>query len=324
MFSISFIRMSNNTNSSSNNNTNVVILDNITEINSFLQYVQNLTSKSDRIHAALDFEFDQMQNKHILALGQLVLTYYERSSGHNSEQSPKQFKTSKAYLMDFRLFSRKDFSKFERDILTNPKVLKILHGSESLDLPALRKIMSSDSEFKKLLSQMADTRFLCEAHHILLEKRGTRLKKCSIYDALKDTDVISNEEYQKLSSIKINYHKRWKIKKLSQKQITYAVADVLFLHNLYLSYQELLGDQMISLIMESFQYSVLGRMGLLTVPHASRKTANLIDALEKAGVPQKVVAKSPIGVFTIGDLIKIDYFKKSAIRLAYVTYVETK
>jgi 3'-5' exonuclease len=300
-----FIRMS--------HNSNIIVLDSITKIDSFIQYVQNLISKNhDQIYAALDFEFDQSHKTHNMSLAQLIFTY---SDGKTS-------KTSDAYLMDFRLFSRKKFSRFERAVLTNPKVLKILHGAESLDLPALRKIISSDLEFKRFLSQMADTRFLCEAHHILLAKKGTSLRKCSIYDALRDTDVISKEEYQKLSSIKINYRKPWKIKKLSQKQITYAVADVLFLHNLYQEYRTLIGEELISLIMESYRYGVMGRMSLLTVPHASRKTTDLVDALKKANILQKTVAKSPIGPFTIGDLIKIDYLKKSAIRLAYVTYVD--
>lgn len=308
---------------STDSDSNVDVLAYNNMIDPFLQYIQDMVSNESLhdITASMDFEFDRnwKTNTHDMALAQIMFTYSRGKSNDNSTEH------SKAYLVDFRMFSKKKLEIFERLVLSNPKVLKILHGSESLDLPALKKLMSSENSFKSLLAQMVDTRYLCEVHHILLEKKtGKRFTKCNIYDSLKHTNVITDEQYRELTSIKINYNKPWKIQKLTEKQITYAVADIAFLHNLYVEYFNLIGIDMIDLIMNSFQYGILTRMGIVKLPHSKRKTADLIEQLQKNNVLKTVVAKSPMGGFTIGDLIKIDYLRKSALRLAYDTLVDKK
>ena len=172
---------------------------------------------------------------------------------------------------------------------------------------------------------MVDTRYLCEAHLILLKKMsGVRITKCNIYDALKNANVITDDEYSKLTSIVVNYRKPWKIKHLTDKQITYAVADVVFLFNLYTELTNLLGQDLVNVIMESFRLSVMARMGIITIPNPNERTQKLLDSLETSNVLDKVLASTPLGIFTIRDLFKIDYLKKSAIRIAFDIYVKNK
>jgi len=332
---------------SAGNKSDAIVVSNINHINELLQYLQILTSKSKQdiltskskqdiltskskqeiltskskqeskiIIAGMDFEFDMINRGHELSLAQMVLTSFDK----------KTTQTSKVYIMDFRLFTSNQFNRFKHLILLNKNVVKILHGSESLDLPAMRKLIPDNSEFKLFLNQIIDTRYLCAAHHILLRKNsGIHLKKCNIYDSLKDTLVITIEDYNKLSAIKVNYHKPWRIKNLTEKQLTYAVGDVLFLYNLYVEYQRLLGDDLINVVMEAYRYAIITRMGLILadLPKSNQisKTTDLLEKLHKMNILSKPVALSPIGIFTIEDIISIDYLKKSAIHIAYDTFV---
>ena len=285
---------------------NIEILTNIDRIDRGLKNMQDIIDQSTRVWAALDFEFDSINRKHIMSLGQLIITYETDKINH-----------SKIYLFDFRLFSKDQFNLFENLILINKSVVKILHGSESLDVPHLRKIMTSEQNFRQFLNQMVDTRYLCAAHHILLNKKGQNLTKCNIYDAMKNVNVITDKKYHELSSIKINYHKPWKIKKLSAKQITYAAGDVAFLFNLYFAYLNLLGEKLVQAIMESYRYVILVRFGILSENTSKKRTNDMIEELKKKNGLKDVVAKTDLGNFTLRDLLKIDYLRKHLVRQLY-------
>lgn len=286
---------------------NIEILTNIDRIDRGLKNMQEIVNKSSRVWAALDFEFDTVNRTHLMSLGQLIITY----------PNDGKINHSKIYLFDFRLFSKDQFNLFENLILTNRSVVKILHGSESLDVPHLRKIMTSEQNFRQFLNQMVDTRYLCAAHHILLNKKGKNLTKCNIYDAMKDVNVITDKKYHELSSIKINYHKPWRIRKLSTKQITYAAGDVAFLFNLYSAYLDLLGEKLVQAIMESYRYVILVRFGILSENTKKIRTKDMIEELKKKNGLKDVVAKTDLGNFTLGDLLKIDYLRKHLVRQLY-------
>lgn len=299
-------------------NYNVTILDNTNKIDSFLEDLQNIlqSNKNNKIYTGLDFEFDMdfKLKKHVLSLGQIMFTVVD--SNKITNHSPT--------LFDLRLFTDKQKKTFIDNILLNKSITKILHGSESLDLPALRSIINNDDNFKIFLQTMVDTRFLCEAYNLLRQKIETtdvQRFKCTIYSALQDTNAITKEQYDKLSSLKINYKKTWIIKELSSKQITYAAADVLFLYNLFIEYENLLSEKMIDVINETFQYVILVRNDIIESYHKNKKTKSILDDLEKTDILNKIIVKSAlIGEdvnFKYNDLINIDYFRKPIIRLLY-------
>ena len=89
----------------------------------------------------------------------------------------------------------------------NKFIKKILHGSDSLDIPYMyNQLLDKDPE--KIISftkTMIDTRFLCEYYK--LTKSDPSNNKCSIYDEESDRsaiyyfNVISEKQQEKLSDV---------------------------------------------------------------------------------------------------------------------------
>jgi hypothetical protein len=128
-------------------------------------------------------------------------------------------------------------------IICNTDIQKILHGSDSLDIPYMYTQMLADDTEKiiKFTRSMIDTRFLCEYYKL---SRSENLdNRCSIYDqdssrsAIFFFGVISEKQQERLSeiiqSMPIHYDLDWRISTLSQSQILYAQYDVIFLKYFY-------------------------------------------------------------------------------------------
>lgn len=273
------------------------------------------------VYIGLDFEFDlefdsdRVKKKHIMSLGQIAIT---------------DQKVSIVAIFDFRIFTESQKKTFIDKILLNKDIKKILHGSESLDLPSLR-VFLGDRSFKIFITQIIDTRFLCEALLILKNKyknfysdKDKLTKKCSIYNALLDSNTIDKDEFKKLSAIKVNYNHKWSVQNLTKSQISYAAADVLFLHNLLLSYSEILGVELIERISSAYIYSVLYRMGILgrkqileekTLDHMkyvknSFSTPIIVHHNQNSNDKNNDKNNEDIFEFTLEDLMKIDYIRK--------------
>jgi len=285
----------------------IMVLTDRHKIDAFFNRVRKIIGvQNENIQAGLDFEFDYnfKTKTHDMALGQIALASTSDTMHTNTQ--------TVIALFDFRLFNPSQKKTFITDILINPTVLKILHGSESLDLPALRLFIKNDKLFKIFLSQMTDTRFLCEAYNVLRLKypdnwAGSQYvydKKCGIYNALYSTRTITKQEFDKLNSIQVDYRVRWSISKLSNTQITYAAADVMFLRNLLKSYTVLLGCNMIKKVNIAYGLSMLHRMGITQDASTGTSTASIVT--------QNTIVKSNTAVleFTFKDLLQIDYLRK--------------
>ena len=84
------------------------------------------------------------------------------------------------------------------DLLTEPKLIKILHGAESLDIPYLfNQLLITKDNINKFCNNFFDTKFLCDYKNIMT---GVQ-KKCSIYYLLRDNNVITNEKFEELEKI---------------------------------------------------------------------------------------------------------------------------
>lgn len=167
---------------------------------------------------SLDFEFN-INRQH--ALMQL---YFEN------------LKTRCIVIIDPSIVS----SKFSECILENHHIIKLLHGSESLDIPYIAKTFCKKKEqFVKFINKTYDTRFACEYvktyRNYINKKEGDM--KCSLYIALLEFKVIDKKQYDYLidlcGSMKHYSIINWDITKLNAQQIKYAYFDVLYLRHLY-------------------------------------------------------------------------------------------
>ena len=128
-------------------------------------------------------------------------------------------------------------------IICNKSIKKILHGSDSLDIPYVYDhMLAQDSE--KIISftkTLIDTRFLCEYYKLTRDQPSDY--KCSIYDedpsrsAVYYFGVISESQQNRLAellqSMPAHHDIQWNIRKLPKSQVLYAQYDVIFLKYFY-------------------------------------------------------------------------------------------
>lgn len=123
-------------------------------------------------------------------------------------------------------------------IMCNKYIRKILHGSDSLDIPYIYEQMLKQDVTKiiKFTRAVIDTRFLCEYYK--LSRSMASDNKCSIYDAVLYFNVITEEKHNQLDKL-VNEDmphytdNMWNIYKLSKAQILYAQYDVIYLKYFY-------------------------------------------------------------------------------------------
>jgi hypothetical protein len=128
-------------------------------------------------------------------------------------------------------------------IICNKYIKKILHGSDSLDIPYMYEEMlkGDPNKIMRFTRTLIDTRFLCEYYKL---NRGDESdNKCSIYDEDKNRSaifyfgVISAEQQDKLTNILESmpavHDIAWNIHKMPKSQVLYAQYDVIFLKYFY-------------------------------------------------------------------------------------------
>jgi hypothetical protein len=167
-------------------------------------------SSSSSIKICFDYEFNFKQ----IGLAQVMISI--RNISNN------------IYLFDPKKFSR-DENKFIQKSLYLNSFPKILHGSESLDIPYIyNNVLEGNLDFIKFFtSTITDTRFKCE----LIGN-----KKCSLYDALYESGSINTKQHNFLEKLyKDNgkvYKIKWDVYRLKLSQFMYAAYDVIFLRRL--------------------------------------------------------------------------------------------
>jgi hypothetical protein len=172
-------------------------------------YIKSQTMK--KLHVGIDFEF----NNNIIALMQINF-----------------FAENYIWIVNPGNFTNRQKNILVKYLLLNNKVYKILHGSESLDIPYIYSelLENNKNNILKFTSKLFDTRFLCEYYKSSINYNDN---KCSLYYALKYFDVVTDKEYNYLNEINksmgpIQYVK-WDVNKLDKHRIKYALYDVLYL-----------------------------------------------------------------------------------------------
>lgn len=176
----------------------------------FLYYYADKIKKITNVkhHCAIDFEF----YKGTIALMQINFGKY-------------------VWIIDPKDYDRDKIEVINNKLLLNDNVYKVLHGSESLDLPYIfTELFNNDkNKIMKLMGKFIDTRFLCEYVRSSLEEEG----RCSIYNAMLYFKTITQDKFDELE--KNNklmgpiQNIKWDIKNLSSFHIRYAFYDVLYL-----------------------------------------------------------------------------------------------
>lgn len=119
------------------------------------------------------------------------------------------------------------------NLLTNTKIIKILHGSESLDIPYLfNQLLITKENIDKFCIGFNDTKYLCDYLQLETGIKG----KCSIYNLLADNKVITEKKIVELGKIEEKtgpiYLVEIDIHKMSNEIFKYSFYDVIFLPEL--------------------------------------------------------------------------------------------
>ncbi len=128
-------------------------------------------------------------------------------------------------------------------IFCNKYIKKILHGSDSLDVPYVYNFLlqADPNKIIRFTRTLIDTRFLCEYYKLSRDQPSDN--KCSIYaedpagSAIYYFKVVSDEQQAKLSellqSMPAPHDIMWNIHKIPKSQMLYAIADVIYLKYFY-------------------------------------------------------------------------------------------
>ena len=186
------------------------------------EYINEFFNLKAEKYIGIDFEFKSVsKDKKDIALMQIN---FEISSINEGV----------IFIIDPKLLNKKQ-KKLITNLLCNKHIIKILHGSEALDIPYLinNLLDNSSANAKDLLNNFVDTKYLCEYYHLVTNV----IKKCSIYELYLEFNIINKEKYNYLSNIEniigeihtveIN------INHLTNKILEYVVYDVLYLCSLY-------------------------------------------------------------------------------------------
>lgn len=242
--------------------------------------IYNLSKISRKTFCGVDFEFntDRKTKKRYIALMQIIFIFDSSTYFNKTTSKP-------VFVLNPHNLSEKTLDNFVQCVLCS-KVIKIFHGSDSLDYPHLfTDIIKNKKQFVKFVNYSVDTRFLCEITRRLKSRLNIEpiSKRCSIYHALINNKVIDEQTFHILEkeSSKINYNKDWIIDKLTPEQIKYSVYDVIYLYDLLHSITNQFTPtsddncDVLSLINRLYRFHMLNKLGLLSI---SSKAKNVMGS----------------------------------------------
>ncbi len=188
------------------------------KLNRYLEkYIIDFINYPNEKIIGIDFEFNRIKDKREIALCQI-----------NFEHNNKN---------DIFLFYPPNIDKnIFRKLLISDNIIKILHGSESLDLPYLYShiLKENDINSHELFSNnLIDTRYMCEYYNSINNIDG----KCKIYDLLLSLHVIDKKKYDELMENDKLIGNIWDVfidvRNLSKEVAKYSAYDVIYLPDLY-------------------------------------------------------------------------------------------
>ena len=181
-----------------------------------------ITNKSSQQYIGIDFEFNKVSKTFIdIALMQINLENDNDDICHIFILQPSEL----ADINYKKLIS----------LITQPELIKILHGSESLDITYIfNQLLITKENINNFCSNFYDTKYLCEYHK--LEHELDDDISCNIYNLLVLYNIISESKLEELEKNEEELGPLWLIKinlyELSLPMLKYALYDVIFLPEL--------------------------------------------------------------------------------------------
>ena len=173
-------------------------------------------------YMGIDFEFNKVgKHNSDIALMQINL------ESDNSEQGF-------IFILFPPKLSRTQLEKLIK-LMTEVKIIKILHGAESLDIPYMfRQLFINNDQINNFCKNFYDTKFLCDYSNAYEKKK----EKCSIYFMLCYNGIITTEKFNELNKIVPIYDQHIDINKITSEGLKYALYDVLYLPEMIKNYME--------------------------------------------------------------------------------------
>lgn len=271
----------------------------------FSNYFATLSKLDEEdLSICLDFEFNTRPRT--IALMQIT---FEELDQHNLI-----FIVYPPDILDFELFIQK--------ILINPKIKKIIHGSEAIDMPYIIDELLLDYQYiSAFFENFVDTRYLCEYYMYDTETPA----KCSIYDLLLATQVISKHKYdwlleneEKMGKL---YEQNINIYNMSKELTLYSAYDTLYLKyldNKFIEYDTYIYEQVLPKITATIFFE--RKMTNISLYEKIKNNIILINNYRIKGnvmildiynyVFEKILPKIIVNKCKLSILIKINYFKR--------------
>jgi len=183
---------------------------------------------NSRIYAGTDLEFTGTDPEYkLMKINKLIQMNFE----HNADPNSMIMIISPVEVEEQIL------KNFVRLIMCNKFIIKILHGSDALDIPYIyRRLFAEDAGlFVKFMQGFIDSKYVCEFYRLNLQTNPDN--KCSIYTASLQLGIISEDKAEELrlmeEALPHPVEREWNIHKLSSSQLLYSQYDVIFLKQFY-------------------------------------------------------------------------------------------
>ena len=160
-------------------------------------------------------------------------------------------------------------------------VIKIGHGTDSLDVPAIYNLLKDPIKTTKFIMKLYDTRFLCEYISTI-----TKNIKCNVYHCMKIFNVVDDVQLDYLYGIESKLGKFWNkptnIKTLSNDMITYAMYDVVYLKQLLKNIKKNIKHLNLDykLPLQATRILLLSKVNLLNIPNSLYQSSNYLNLYE--------------------------------------------
>tara|TARA_Y200000002_G_scaffold363762_1_gene352132 strand:- start:585 stop:1928 length:1344 start_codon:yes stop_codon:yes gene_type:complete len=268
-----------------------------------LFYYVNIRLNKKNVYLGIDFEF----NTKVVALMQI-----------NFEQQFKDiYKYSLIFLFDPKQLSLKWKNLLIERILCNKRVNKILHGSDSLDIPFIydELLEGNIKLIRNFNISFIDTKFLCEFSYY---SKNQELGKCKINYLLLKEGIITQNKFDNLQKEETDmgpiYDIIIDVNNISPLLLNYTLYDVLYLYHLTNYYK--INFKEFDLINEITQLTLMEKRNIISViPITEINNINNFYILINKKISRlndiflnflnKYLLKNSI----ISILIKINYFK---------------
>lgn len=198
-------------------------------INIFNDFINSL----DKYYLAIDFEFNKVsKTNRDIALMQINIEN-DNDIAYIFVLYPPMLNNSQLNILI--------------KLITKPNAIKILHGSESLDIPYLfNQLLISKDNINNFCQNFYDTKYLCDYNNI---------NKCGIYDFLENENIMTKNKKKELE----DEVERMGPLYLIQKHIT-NLRDDIFMYSLY---DVLYLPQLIKKFDNNLEYKIISEISCL-------------------------------------------------------------